>query len=117
MKLRIDPDKICFRLTLGELNHLLDQGEIKEVVTLPNGCLTYQVICLPEQSNAEFTGDTQNYTLSLAREVIENHKENLPSMDGIISKFPCRDDGVITVSLAVNLKKKPTPSTFKSATK
>ena len=43
MKLRIDPDKISFRLSFEELELLLEQGEIQEKVSLPVGHFSYRV--------------------------------------------------------------------------
>jgi len=106
MKLRIDPKKISFRLDLGELDLLLTQGDIMETTSLPQGCLTYKIICLPAESSPIFTTGKENFTLSLARDVIENHRGNLPSLAGIISEFSSREGGIIQVSLEVNLKKK-----------
>ncbi len=106
MKLRINSEKISFRLDFGELDLLLTQGEIIETTRLPHDCVTYKIICLPAGSSAIFTAGGGHFTLSLARDVIENHKGELPSLAGIISEFPCRDGGTIQVSLEVNLKKK-----------
>ncbi|VAX05125.1 hypothetical protein MNBD_ALPHA03-531 [hydrothermal vent metagenome] len=106
MKLRIDPKKISFRLNLGELDLLLTQGDIMERTNLPQGCLIYKIICLPAGSPPIFTAGKGNFTLSLAQDVIENHRGNLPSLAGIISEFPSREGGIIQISLEVNLKKK-----------
>ncbi|MCF6215879.1 MAG: hypothetical protein L3J58_06865 [Emcibacter sp.] len=106
MKLRIDPKKISFRLDLDELDLLLTQGDIMEKTNLPQGCLTYKIICLPAGSSPIFTADKGDFTLSLAQDVIENHRGNLPSLAGIISEFPSQKGDIIQVSLEVNLKKK-----------
>ncbi len=114
MKLRLetehdqghDQGKIGFRLDFDELTALLSSGEISQRLALPDGYLSYKVICLPAGSKAEFTAYEQSFTLSLARDVIENHKAGLPSLKGIVTDFPDRNGGRLTVSLEVNLKKK-----------
>lgn len=106
MKLRIDPEKISFRLDFDELEQLLNEGEIQETTELPEGSLTYKVTCSPEGSATDFQAGDGAYTLSLARDVIEDHKAALPSLKGIICTFPTRSGGKIKVSLEVNLKKK-----------
>jgi len=85
---------------------LLASGELSERLTLPDGFLSYTIVCLPAGSKAEFTTYEQSFTLSLARDVIENHKAELPSLKGIVTDFPDRNGGRLTVSLEVNLKKK-----------
>ncbi len=110
MKLRLEADhdqgKIGFRLDFDQLTLLLASGEISETLALPDGHLSYRVICLPAGSKAEFTAYQQSFTLSLARDVIESHKAELPSLKGIVTDFPDRNGGRLTVSLEVNLKKK-----------
>lgn len=106
MKLRIDPEKISFRLDFDELEQLLEQGGMQEVIALPEGNLTYKIICLPAGSAPAFQAGAETYSLSLARDVIEDHKSALPSLKGIIVKFPTRNGSKINVSLEVNLKKK-----------
>jgi len=105
MKLRIDPSKISFRLDFDELMHLKTHGDIQEVITLPQGHLTYKVISLPAGGAPEFEVAGPLYTLSLPQDMIAAHHAALPSLDGIICCFPCQQGGTITVSLEVNLKK------------
>jgi len=106
MKLRIDQERINFRLDFDELVHLLDQKKLQETVQLPNGSLSYKVVCLPAGSAPDFQTTGDSMTLSLAHDVIEGHKSALPSLQGIVCHFPARNGGRIEVSLAVNLKKK-----------
>lgn len=102
VKLRIDPDNISFRLDFYELGQLLKDGEIKQTTALPGGWLTYKVICLPPGSAPGFQADGAVYCLSLAQNVIEEHKAALPSLKGIVNDFGHRT----TVTLEVSLKKK-----------
>ncbi len=102
MKLRIDPERISFRIDFDELDMLLDLGEIQEVTPVPEGRLSYKIICMPAGSTAAFWVRDGAYILSLSKDVIENHKAALPSLKGIISEFA----GGTKVSLEVNLKKK-----------
>ena len=107
MKLRIDPSKICFRIDFDKLELLLTQGRLQETILLPETVINYKIIVLPAGSQADFSQNGGNFTLSLARDVIENHKKSLPSLAGIMTRFPIRNGEKITVSLEVNLKKKP----------
>ncbi len=102
MKLRIDPEKISFRIDFDELEKLLNEGEIKETTALPHGNLVYKVICLPAGLESDFQAADGAYILSLARNILEDHKSALPSLKGIKSEF----NGKATVTLEVNLKKK-----------
>lgn len=102
MKLRIDPEKISFRLDFDELEHLLERGEILETTALPEGSLSYKVIALPAGSSPEFQAKNGAYILSLPRDIIEDHKAALPSLTGIITDF----GGSVIIALEVNLKKK-----------
>ena len=105
MKLRIDPEKISFRLDFDELEYLLNEGQIKARTPLPEDCLNYKIIVLPDGSEADFQAASNSYILSLPRDVIEEHKTTLPSLKGIVTDFPC-EKGELIVSLEVNLKKK-----------
>lgn len=102
MKLRIDPEKISFRINFDQLEKLLEQGQILAITALPQGHLTYKIICLPAGSPPEFQASDRAYILSLPRDVIEGHKAALPCLKGIITEF----DGGVKVTLEVNLKKK-----------
>jgi len=102
MKLRINPEMICFRIDFDELDRLQNMGEIQETTALPEGKLTYKVICLPAGSPPAFQAENGAYILSLSRDVIENHKADLPCLTGIITDF----SNSVKVSLEVNLKKK-----------
>ncbi len=105
MKLRIEPSKICFRLDFEELEHLLAHGEIQEKIALPHSQLIYKVIGLPNGSAPDFQVKDALYALSLPKDMIEDHKAALPSMDGIIYEFPCLNGENIKISLEINLKK------------
>ncbi len=102
MKLRIDPEKISYRIDLDELELLLKQGTLQEITPLPEASLTYKIICLPAGSSPDFQARDGEYILSLSKDVMEDHKAALPSLKGIINEF---DDSVI-VALEINLKKK-----------
>lgn len=102
MKLRIDPDKISFRIDFDELEQLLEKGKLQETTALPEGSLTYKIICMPAKSSPEFLVRDGDYVLSLARDVIEEHKTALPSLKGVVNIFGRN----AKVSLEVNLKKK-----------
>ena len=106
MKLRIDPDKISFRLSFEELELLLDQGEIQERISLPVGHFSYRVTRLTAGSPPKFQTGPSGYRLSLARDTLEDHKAALPSLKGIICDFATESDGQISVALEINLKKK-----------
>lgn len=106
MKLRIDPEKISFRLDLDEVEKLLDQGELQEKTPLPEGHLVYKIICLPTGAAAEFQAGEDAFTLLLARDVIETHIASLPSLQGVISQFSAQNGARLDVALEVNLKKK-----------
>jgi len=110
MKLRIDPKKISFRLDLDEVGILLKEGRLQAKTPLPDGELCYEIICLPPGSPSDFQTDFQKgsniFTLWLARDIIEAHIARLPSLRGIICRFPTRDGDMLDVSLEVNLKKK-----------
>lgn len=106
MKLRLEADKICFRLDFPELERLLDRGEIQERTDLPEGGLTYRIICSPQGTAPSFKTDGEHFTLSLARDVIEEHKAALPSLKGIGGEFSTQNGGRLAVTLEVNLKKK-----------
>lgn len=102
MKLRIDPEIISFRIGFDELEYLLEKGNIQETTPLADGNLRYEVICLPAGSEARFQSSNNAYILSLSKDIIEAHKDELPSLSGIATEF----DGGVKVSLEVNLKKK-----------
>ncbi|MBL4767475.1 MAG: hypothetical protein JKY94_07105 [Rhodobacteraceae bacterium] len=106
MKLRIDPKKISFRLDLDELEQLLEQGEIEENTALPVGHIRYRVTRLPAGSPPKFQADPSGYHLSLARNILEDHKAALPSLKGIVCVFATEKSGQINVALEINLKKK-----------
>ncbi|PCI51067.1 MAG: hypothetical protein COB49_03025 [Alphaproteobacteria bacterium] len=106
MKLRIDPEKISFRLDFDELELLLDKGEIQEITKLPKGRLTYKVICLPAGGTARFQAEGSACILSLPQNVIKGHKAALPSLKGITTEFDGQNGSKIKVALEVNLKKK-----------
>ncbi len=110
MKLRLEADqrsnKIGFRLDYDELTALLTSGEISECLALPDAHLSYTIVCLPAGSKAEFTTNEYSFNLSLARDVIESHRAELPCLKGIVTEFPGHDGSRLMVSLEVNLKKK-----------
>lgn len=106
MKLRIDPDKISFRIDLSELEQLLDKGKIHGQTPLPKDSLSYTLIRLPPGSDARFQAQDNSYILSLPQDIIEAHKATLPSLKGIITLFPCQNGDSLQVALEVNLKKK-----------
>ncbi|MCF8473441.1 MAG: hypothetical protein K9G26_01985 [Emcibacter sp.] len=106
MKLRLDPNSLCFRLDFNEFEQLLEQGQIQNILYLPHNTVTYDVICLPFGSKATFKAKDGHFTLSLAREILEDHKESLPSLSGIINDFATEQGKNIEVSLEINLKKK-----------
>ncbi|MBL4893660.1 MAG: hypothetical protein JKY59_02130 [Emcibacter sp.] len=105
MKLRIDPEKISFRLDFDELEILLREGVIQDSTPLPESHLKYKVITLTAGSKATFQATNGAYILSLPRDVVEAHKATLPSLKGIVTAFPCQN-GDLLVSLEINLKKK-----------
>jgi len=106
MKLRIDPKKVSFRLDLDELTELLNQGEVRAETPLPEGKLSYKIICLPPGSAPDFQAEKNSFSLYLARDTIEAHKASLPSLQGIQCQFSTRGGDRLDVSLEVNLKKK-----------
>lgn len=105
MKLKIEPQKISFRLDMTELDQLLRDGEIADNTPLPTEKLAYQVVCLPPQSEPSFQNDDMILTLSLPRDKVEAHKAELPSLRGIATEF-ATPNGPVTVTLEINLKKK-----------
>ncbi len=114
MKLRIEPGKIGYRLDFDELERLLAEGQLEEKLALPRGHLTYRVICRPAGAKATFETNEQGgeqaggarFTLSLARDALEDHKAALPSLKGIVSVFAGANQSPVEVSLEINLKKK-----------
>jgi len=106
MKLRLDPEKISFRLDLPELDQLLEQGQISEELHLPDHTLTYRIISLPEGAMPTFTSENTLWCLSLPRDQMISHKSELPSLTGIVTRFTTTQNTPLDVALEVNLKKK-----------
>lgn len=106
MKLRLDPDKISFRLDLPELDLLLERGELLENLHLPDRTLTYRIIAQPEGTEAGFSSEPNLWVLSLPRDKLIAHKTELPSLTGIVTQFTTAQNTTLHVALEVNLKKK-----------
>ncbi|NOZ42199.1 MAG: hypothetical protein GXP02_03400 [Alphaproteobacteria bacterium] len=106
MKLRIDPERISFRLDLEQAKTLLERGKFEQATPLPDGEITSRIICLPAGSEAGFQAGDNVFTLSLARDVIEDHIASLPSLHGIVTQFSTAGGNSFEVALEINLKKK-----------
>ncbi|PHZ84534.1 DUF7009 family protein [Paremcibacter congregatus] len=106
MKLRIEPDKISYRLDLFELDSLLEDGEISTATALPQGEISYRILCLETGKAPAFTVVDQTFTLCLARDVLLAHKADLPSLNGVITTFPTQTGHRLDVALEINLKKR-----------
>ncbi len=100
MKLRLENNHICFRISREELDILIAERAISSCTI----GLSYSVKIDEKAKSTLLNYSDNNFTLTLPPQVVIEHREALPSKEGIVEEVNTSDGSTIIVSLEVDVR-------------
>ncbi len=102
MKLRLENNKVCFRINREELDELIESGKISSKTS----GLSYCVKSDDKIITSDLIYGDNKLTLYLPLQLVIKHKNELPSKEGVLSKIKSDDSNYIIASLEVDVRSK-----------
>ena len=100
MKLRLENSHVCFRISREEMDALIKDGVIKSSTM----GLTYSVRIDENIAAPSLSYNNNNFILTLTPQAVIEHKEALPSKEGIVEEVGLYDGSAVRVSLEVDVR-------------
>ncbi len=107
MKIRIDGQKVNFRISKAALKQLLDEGILAETLYLPNGyAQQYSIIIAETTVRMSLDYQSQNMQLSINSSALNQLALQNDQYDGITIKQKLDDGRAIDISLEIDAHRK-----------
>ena len=102
MKLRLEDNKVCFRINREELEDLIGSGSIGSVTA----GLSYCVKSDDKIITSDLIYGDNKLILFIPLQLVVKHKGELPSKEGIVTNIKSENSNHIIASLEVDVRSK-----------
>ena len=99
MKLRLEGNQVCFRISRKELVNLIKDKSINSSTIN----IIYSVK-ISEANEATLEYKNNNFTFTLPFQRVQKHLASLPSKHGIVEKIELDNGSILKVSLEVDVR-------------